>query len=124
MGHRMPRKIPRLAQTKIRLPHTLRRDLQRAADGSKRPLNAEIIWRLQASFVEEKAARAAAREILEKMKASPSVLEHPLGSPKEEIATVRKGKPVVHFIWDNRITPADNQAWSNFTAEELKGGKS
>ena len=45
----MARKIPRLAQTKIRLPAALRRDLRRRADNNKRPLNAEIIRRLEAS---------------------------------------------------------------------------
>src|SRR5262245_6633688 len=49
----MPRKIPRLAQTKIRLPTALRRDLQREADRNKRPLNAEIIRRLEQSLVQE-----------------------------------------------------------------------
>jgi Arc-like DNA binding domain len=47
------RKIPRLAQTKIRLPTALRRDLQREADKHKRPLNAEILHRLGQSFLQQ-----------------------------------------------------------------------
>jgi hypothetical protein len=49
----MARKIPRLAQTKIRLPTALRRNLQREADKLKRPLNAEILHRLDQSFLQQ-----------------------------------------------------------------------
>jgi Arc-like DNA binding domain len=49
----MARKIPRLAQTKIRLPTMLRRELQREADKHKRPLNAEILHRLDQSFLQQ-----------------------------------------------------------------------
>jgi hypothetical protein len=53
-------RIPRLAQTKIRLPTALRRYLQREADKHKRPLNAEIIERLEQS--RERQAREAIAE--------------------------------------------------------------
>ena len=74
----MARKIPRLAQTKIRLPTALRRNLQREADKLKRPLNAEILHRLEQSFLQqnfsvlmrehaENTARATATEMQERI---------------------------------------------------------
>jgi hypothetical protein len=72
----MARKIPRLAQTKIRLPTALRRDLQREADKYKRPLNVEIIERLELSFQRQmtaslinEAAKKAAEEMLDQLAA-------------------------------------------------------
>jgi predicted transcriptional regulator len=63
-------RIPRLAQTKIRLPTALRRYLQREADKHKRPLNAEIIERLEQSRERqerEAIAEAAAEKAFGKL---------------------------------------------------------
>jgi Arc-like DNA binding dprotein len=95
----MAPKIPRLAQTKIRLPTALRRDLQRAADKNKRPLNAEIIERLEASCRNEKI-----QEDQLAIAAAVGLGAHSIASGGHSIAS---GKSV-DLDWDDLVAKARN----------------
>jgi len=54
----MARKPDDLHPTMVRLPETLRRDLERWADIHGRSLNAEIIFRLEQSLADNKGGRS------------------------------------------------------------------
>jgi Arc-like DNA binding domain len=54
----MARKPDDLHPTMVRLPETLRRDLDRWADLHGRSLNAEIIYRLEQSLADDKGGRS------------------------------------------------------------------
>ncbi len=63
----MARKKARPAQIKIRLPETLRRDLEREAAKAGRTLNGEIVYRLTQPFVQadlETAAKKGAEQAI------------------------------------------------------------
>jgi hypothetical protein len=53
----MPRKSPELRAVMVRLPEKLRRQLAQLATFYSRSMNAEIIYRLEQSLIEDRAQR-------------------------------------------------------------------
>ena len=47
----MPKDTPTYSQLKIRLPEALKKKIDASAEALKRPLNAEVVQRLESSFV-------------------------------------------------------------------------